>query len=64
MHRNLDRRVEAIVAITHADHIAQISELFDLAFDDQTVNWRLDDVPGRRSPPMRPDARCAASGST
>ncbi len=43
MHRNLDRRVEAIVAITHADHIAQISELFDLAFDDQTVSWRLDD---------------------
>ena len=43
MHRNLDRRVEAIVSITHPDHIAQIGALFDLAFDDQTVSWRLHD---------------------
>ncbi len=43
MHRNLDRRVEAIVSITNPGHIAQIGELFDLAFDDQTVSWRLHD---------------------
>ncbi|MCT2972861.1 RNA degradosome polyphosphate kinase [Propionibacterium freudenreichii] len=43
MHRNLDRRVEAIVLITHANHIAEIGQLFDLAFDPGTVNWKLDD---------------------
>ena len=43
MHRNLDRRVETIVSITNPGHIAQIGELFDLAFDDQTVSWRLHD---------------------
>ena len=43
MHRNLDRRVEAIVSLTNAGHIAQINELFELAFDDETVSWRLQD---------------------
>ncbi|HHV22901.1 MAG TPA: RNA degradosome polyphosphate kinase [Propionibacterium sp.] len=41
MHRNLDRRVEVLVGITNAGHIAQIGELFDLAFDDGTVGWWL-----------------------
>ncbi|WP_316670245.1 RNA degradosome polyphosphate kinase [uncultured Propionibacterium sp.] len=43
MHRNLDRRVEAIVSITNQRHIDEIGELFDLAFDEGTVAWRLDD---------------------
>lgn len=43
MHRNLDRRVEAIVLITHDNHIAEIGELFDLAFDQGTVSWQLHD---------------------
>lgn len=43
MHRNLDRRVEAIVRLTRPDHIAQIEHLFDVAFDDGTVSWRLID---------------------
>lgn len=43
MHRNLDRRVEALVSITHDDHIEQIGYLFDLAFDEGTVSWRLTD---------------------
>ena len=43
MHRNLDRRVEAIVSISQPGHIAQIRELFDLAFADDTVSWRLAD---------------------
>ena len=43
MHRNLDRRVEAIVSLTNAGHIAQIDEMFELAFDDATVSWRLHD---------------------
>ncbi len=41
MHRNLDRRVEVLVSITNRKHIAQIGELFDLAFADDTVGWWL-----------------------
>ena len=43
MHRNLDRRVEAIVSITSQRHIDEIGELFDLAFDEGTVSWKLTD---------------------
>lgn len=43
MHRNLDRRVEAIVSISQPGHIAEVDSLFDLAFDDGTVSWRLAD---------------------
>lgn len=43
MHRNLDRRVEAIVSITNPRHIAEISQLFDHAFDPGTVTWKLRD---------------------
>ena len=44
MHRNLDRRVEVIVGITHAAHIAEIGDLFDMAFDPGTVTWRAHDL--------------------
>ena len=44
MHRNLDRRVEVIVGINHAAHIAEIGDLFDIAFDPGTVTWRLHDL--------------------
>ena len=44
MHRNLDRRVEVIVGITQPAHIAEIGDLFDIAFDPATVTWRLDDL--------------------
>ena len=44
MHRNLDRRVEVIVGITHAAHIAEIDHLFNVAFDPGTVTWRLHDL--------------------
>ncbi|MCT1458682.1 RNA degradosome polyphosphate kinase [Aestuariimicrobium sp. p3-SID1156] len=43
MHRNLDRRVETVVSITHQRHVEQITELFDLAFDPGTVSWHLHD---------------------
>ncbi len=43
MHRNLDRRVEAIVGLANPQHIAQIDELFRLAFDGGTVRWELHD---------------------
>ena len=41
MHRNLDRRVEALVAITGEDHLAALRELLDLGFDDNTASWHL-----------------------
>lgn len=43
MHRNLDRRVEAIVGISNRRHIDQIERLFDTAFADDTVHWSLKD---------------------
>ena len=42
MHRNLDRRVEVIVSLTRPRHIAQIEELFRIAFDEHTASWWLD----------------------
>ena len=41
MHRNLDRRVEVLVALTHQRHIAQVERLFELAFDPATASWWL-----------------------
>ena len=41
MHRNLDRRVEVLASITNPAHIAEISELFDMAFDKGTASWKL-----------------------
>ncbi|GIT81662.1 polyphosphate kinase [Leifsonia sp. LS1] len=41
MHRNLDRRVEALVRLTSPEHLAELDELFDLAFDDRTASWSL-----------------------
>jgi polyphosphate kinase len=42
MHRNLDRRVEALVRLTSPAHIAELDELFDLAMSDGTSSWWLD----------------------
>ena len=42
MHRNLDRRVEVLASITNPSHVAEISDLFDMAFDEQTASWWLD----------------------
>ncbi len=42
MHRNLDRRVEALVRLDNPAHIAETSELFDLAMDDGTSSWHLE----------------------
>ncbi|MGR0220976.1 RNA degradosome polyphosphate kinase [Agromyces sp. ZXT2-6] len=42
MHRNLDRRVEALVRLTDPDHVAEVGELFDEAMDERTSSWRLD----------------------
>jgi polyphosphate kinase len=41
MHRNLDRRVEALVRIEAPEHIAQLSDLLDMGFDEGTASWHL-----------------------
>jgi polyphosphate kinase len=41
MHRNLDRRVEVLVAITNPRHIAELGNLLDRAFDEHTSAWHL-----------------------
>ncbi len=42
MHRNLDRRVEALVRLTAPAHLSEIAGLFDVAMDDKTSSWHLD----------------------
>ena len=41
MHRNLDRRVEALVQITGIDHVDWLTELLELGFDDSIASWHL-----------------------
>lgn len=41
MHRNLDRRVEALVRVVQPDHIKDLASMFDLAMSDETSSWRL-----------------------
>ncbi|WP_213816280.1 RNA degradosome polyphosphate kinase [Glaciihabitans sp. dw_435] len=43
MHRNLDRRVEALVRLTEPDHIAEIDALFTLSMSDDTSSWWLEE---------------------
>ncbi len=43
MHRNLDRRVEALVRLVAPSHLEQIDEIFDLALADTTTSWHLDE---------------------
>ncbi len=41
MHRNLDRRVEVLVKIPAAAHVAQLSELLETMAADTTASWHL-----------------------
>ncbi|MET0933677.1 MAG: RNA degradosome polyphosphate kinase, partial [Mycetocola sp.] len=41
MHRNLDRRVEALVRLVAPAHLTEIGSLFDVAMDDNTSTWHL-----------------------
>lgn len=43
MHRNLGRRVEALVGLSNKQHVAEVEEMFDMAFDPGTVSWHLQD---------------------
>jgi polyphosphate kinase len=42
MHRNLDRRVEALVKITQSDQLKDLHEIFELAMSDDVSVWELD----------------------
>ena len=41
MHRNLDRRVEALVRVVDPAHLKELDELFEMAMDDGTSSWHL-----------------------
>jgi polyphosphate kinase len=41
MHRNLDRRVEALVNLVQPDHMTEIEALFELAMADNASAWHL-----------------------
>jgi polyphosphate kinase len=43
MHRNLDRRVEALIRLTRPEHLGELEDLFDLAMSDDTSSWWLGD---------------------
>ena len=42
MHRNLDRRVEALVRIVQPDHIKELQDLFTLSMSDESSSWKLE----------------------
>ncbi|MEL5992403.1 RNA degradosome polyphosphate kinase [Microbacterium phosphatis] len=41
MHRNLDRRVEALVRVTSPPHVGELLSLFELAMDERVSSWHL-----------------------
>ena len=41
MHRNLDRRIEALIRLTDREHLAQIDELFDTLMSPEAASWHL-----------------------
>ncbi|GAB2450240.1 RNA degradosome polyphosphate kinase [Xylanimonas ulmi] len=41
MHRNLDRRVEALVRITDEGHVTELLDLLEVSASDTTASWRL-----------------------
>jgi polyphosphate kinase len=42
MHRNLDRRVEALVRLTSPRHVEELEWMFDLAMSEDTSSWHLE----------------------
>jgi polyphosphate kinase len=44
MHRNLDRRVEALVRLENPAHLAEIESIFDRSMADDTSAWWLDEA--------------------
>ena len=46
MHRNLDRRVEALVRLVVPAHLKEIDDIFELAMAETTTSWALDENGG------------------
>ncbi|MDX6324300.1 MAG: polyphosphate kinase [Nocardioidaceae bacterium] len=42
MHRNLDRRVEVLVALPSEESVEQLTRLLEVAFTEDTAGWDLD----------------------
>ena len=42
MHRNLDRRVEALVRITAPEQVQELIDYIDLQMSDSTVSWHME----------------------
>jgi polyphosphate kinase len=60
MHRNLDRRVEALVRVEAPELKQRLKGLLDLAFADSNSAWRLDHD-GEWQPPEAPDGEAGTS---
>jgi polyphosphate kinase len=41
MHRNLDRRIEALVRLTRPEHLTELGKLLDAGMGDGTSSWWL-----------------------
>ena len=41
MHRNLDRRVEALVRLSDPGHLTELDQMMTLAMDEETISWHL-----------------------
>jgi polyphosphate kinase len=55
MHRNLDRRVEALVEMPTRAHVHELGQLLDLGFDDGTAAWLLGSDGDWQRPSRAPD---------
>ncbi|MBL8930101.1 MAG: RNA degradosome polyphosphate kinase [Kineosporiaceae bacterium] len=41
MHRNLDRRVEALVRLSDPGHLEELDQMLTLSMDPETISWHL-----------------------
>ncbi len=55
MHRNLDRRVEALVRITDPDQVMELLDLLDASMSERTASWHLDADGTWHRPDTAPD---------
>jgi polyphosphate kinase len=42
MERNLDRRIEVLVPVTHPKHRAWLDTVFEMSLADDSVRWELE----------------------
>ena len=41
MHRNLDRRIEALVSLSRQEQVRELGQLIDLGMADSSASWWL-----------------------